>query len=97
MIDLTSLEAYKNKNIEQVELKNDVLTFTYLKKILFFKKYNEISFYSLENISSLNIKDLVNGSFINYSLKKNVLTLELKDNKNFTYKVSFKINDVKVK
>jgi len=90
---ISNFYEFDSKEIEEASLVNNTLNLVFVKKILFIKKKTTLSIQANEDISSIRVDLLKKGTFINGQLKEK-LTLTLKDNTQFQYKVTFKVKDI---
>jgi len=90
---ISNFDEFNSKEIEEASLDNNTLNLVFVKKILFIKKKTTLSIQANEDISSIRVDLLKKGTFINGQLKDK-LTLTLKDNTQFQYKVTFKVKDI---
>ncbi len=93
-MELTKLQEYLEKEIEEIKLNSNSITLTFIKKILFFKKKISFKIEANEDISSLKINNLEHSILLKAEVNNMRLTLTFKQENKIPYTIVFKIKDI---
>lgn len=93
-MELTKLQEYLEKEIEEIKLNSNSITLTFIKKILFFKKKISFKIEANEDISSLKINNLEHSVLLKAEVNNMRLTLTFKQENKIPYTIVFKIKDI---
>ena len=93
-MELTKLQEYLEKEIEEIKLNSNSITLTFIKKILFFKKKISFQIEANEDISSLKINNLEHSILLKAEVNNMRLTLTFKQENKIPYTIVFKIKDI---
>lgn len=93
-MELTKLQEYLEKEIEEIKLNSNSITLTFIKKILFFKKKISFKIEANEDISSLKNNNLEHSILLKAEVNNMRLTLTFKQENKIPYTIVFKIKDI---
>ncbi len=93
-MELTKLQEYLEKEIEEIKLNSNSITLTFIKKILFFKKKISFKIEANEDISSLKNNNLEHSVLLKAEVNNMRLTLTFKQENKIPYTIVFKIKDI---